>query len=108
MITPQTTVPAANAVYCPNIMVGMRINAEGHPVGQVNQISYAQAVVDNAGIWHDNGVRSSVSNIQFGFDSHGNVTGLPSDLAGLASQFASVWAALSTLAGAINDIRKVA
>jgi hypothetical protein len=106
MITPQTTIATANAVYCPTIMVGMRIDKNGYPVGQVNSISYAQAVVDNDGKWTANGVRGSIGNIPISFDAQGNVVGLPSDLAGLASQFASIWADLASLAGAINDIRK--
>ena len=106
MITPQKSLPAPNAVYAPQIVLGTAI-VNGQITGVVRQCTLRAAAVDAQGNWTDAGISGNLGMFSFGFDAQGNVTGLPADLAGLAADFVAACAALTALIGEVNAIRKV-
>ena len=93
-LAPQTTLTQPNALYAPLITIGMSI-VNGGPVGRITQAILRGATI-NATTGDLDGRRGqgTIAGISFGFDSSGNVTGLPSDLAAdstLALAIATAW-----------------
>ena len=108
-LAPQTTLTAPNALYAPSITMGMGIQ-NGAPVGRITQaILHGATVNTTTGAWTPAAGQGTIGGITFGFDSSGNVTNLPSDLAAdttLAPEIATAWAAIVAVLGKINAIRK--
>jgi hypothetical protein len=107
-LVPQNQTVQPNAVYASQIMLGMTIDREGRPQGVIQQLVLQGAAVDpETGRWSKAAGQGALRNIHFEFDAQGNITGLPADLAPLAPQIASAWAAIVTVVGGVNAIRKL-
>lgn len=108
-LVPQTTVTEPTNLYAPSITIGMGI-IDGAPVGRITQAILAGATVNpTTGAWAPASGQGTIGGISFGFDSAGNVTGLPSDLAAdstLAPAMATAWAAIVSVLAKINAVRK--
>jgi hypothetical protein len=107
MMSPQVVVASPTAVYAETVNLGVRLSAQGKPVGKLTQLTLQGATVNSAGVWQNCGKPMPAAPFTFSFDSAGNVTGLPPDLASLAPAIAAAWQAVEAVVDGINKIRKL-
>jgi hypothetical protein len=105
MIAPQNPTPVPNAVFTPSVNLAVSV-ASGTPVVRTVQLTFQAAAV-SAGKWQPIDGAKPCQPFSFGFDSAGNITGLPPDLAPAANEIAAAFAALESALNAINLIRKI-
>ena len=105
MIAPQNPTPVPNAVFTPSVNLAISVGS-GAPVVKTVQLTFQAAQV-NAGKWTALGGAKPCQPFSFGFDSAGNLTGLPPDLAPAANEIAAAFAALEAALNAVNVIRKI-
>jgi len=106
MITPQNPTIAPNAVFTPSVNLAVTVPGGKLTVKTV-QLTFQAATVDANGNWTALGGAKPCQPFSFGFDSAGNITGLPPDLAPAANEIAAAFAALESALNAINLIRKI-
>ena len=108
MLTPQNTLTPPTAVFAPQIVLGMSIDPTGKPLGRISLLSLRGATIDaTTGAWAPTSIEGHAGPISFGFDSAGNVTGLPADLSPFAPHVSAAWAAIVQVLADVNGVRKL-